>query len=126
MATDAALPRSAADAGGKAIIDSSSEAQDLTADWTVPNGSLDLFVVQVVNGASGWSPVGGSCDKDSKGMTGSVVSLEGGKDYAGNTFAHEMGHYLGLDHVAESGNFIGGSISAQALLPILRMRCDVC
>jgi Metallo-peptidase family M12B Reprolysin-like len=96
-------------AGDKAVIDSSGEASDLTADWTVPNDALDLFVVRTINGADGWSAVKGSCDKSSKGMTGSVVELYvSDDDYAGNGFAHEMGHYLGLDHIADTGNFIGG------------------
>lgn len=97
-----------AQAGGYATIDSQSEASDLTDDWTVHNGALDLFVARAYNGADGSSPVDGPCDKDEKGTTGSVVSLNGDKDNTGNTFTHEMGHYLGLDHVNDSGNFIGG------------------
>jgi len=103
-----------AEAGSKAVIDSDSEASDLTGDWTVPNGALDLFVVRTMNDADGWSAVEGSCDKDSKGMTGSVVSLNGSDSNAGNTFAHEMGHYLGLDHVAAAGNFIGNNGSSNS------------
>jgi hypothetical protein len=99
---------SAAEAGANETIDSEAEASDLTSDWTVPNHALDLFVVRAMNGADGWSAVNGSCDKDSKGMTGSVVSLNGSTANSGNTFAHEMGHYLGLSHIAETGNFIGG------------------
>ena len=96
-------------AGGYVVIDSSSEASDLTEDWTVDNDALDLFVVRIINGADGWSEVDGDCDKDAKGMTGSVVELyPGNDDYAANGFAHEMGHYLGLDHISDSGNFIGG------------------
>lgn len=99
---------SASEVGSLAVIDSHSEAEDLTDDWTVQNQSLDLFVVRSMNGADGWSAVDGSCDKDSKGMTGSVVSLNGPAANSGNTFAHEMGHYLGLNHIPDSGNFIGG------------------
>jgi membrane peptidoglycan carboxypeptidase len=62
-----------------------------------------------MNGADGWSAVSGSCDKNSKGMTGSVVSLNGSLANSSNTFAHEMGHYLGLDHIAASDNFIGNN-----------------
>ncbi len=97
-------------AGTKAVIDSDSEASDLTADWTVPNDALDLFVVRLINGADGWSPVRGNCDKNAgKQMTGSVVEIyQDNDDYAGNGFAHEMGHYLGVDHIPDVGNFIGG------------------
>lgn len=97
-------------AGSHAVIDSSAEASDLTEDWTVHNNALDLFVVRTINGADGWSAVQGSCDKDKKdSLTGSVVELyDGDNDYAANGFAHEMGHYLNLDHIADVGNFIGG------------------
>jgi hypothetical protein len=100
---------SASDAGSYTIIDNQSEAEGLTSDWTVPNNAHDLFVVIQMNGADGWSAVGGSCDKNVEGMTGSVVSLNGSDDNAGNTFAHEMGHYLGLGHIKDVGNFIGGN-----------------
>lgn len=97
-----------AQAGAAAVIDSGAEADDLTDDWTVPNEAVDVFVVRQMNGADGWSAVDGSCNKDAKGMTGSVVSLNGTTANSGNTFAHEVGHYLGLDHIADVGNFIGG------------------
>jgi Metallo-peptidase family M12B Reprolysin-like len=100
---------SLSDAGAHATVDSSSEAEDLTWAWTVANDSLDVFVVRVMNGADGWSAVKGSCDKNTKGFTGSVVSLNGSSSNIANTLAHEVGHYLGLDHVPDSGNFIGGS-----------------
>lgn len=95
-------------AGGYSTIDNGGEAEDLTQDWTVPNGALDVFVVLTMINADGRSAVDGSCDKNSKGMSGSVVSLNGGTANVGNTLAHEMGHYLGLSHVKDSGNFIGG------------------
>jgi hypothetical protein len=117
------IPRS--DAGSKAVIDSSSEAADLTSDWTVPNKGLDLFVVRQINGADGWSAVKGSCDKNSKGMTGSVVELySGNDDYAANGFAHEMGHYLGLDHIADTGNFIGGDGGSDSWTGIFQWQGD--
>lgn len=98
-----------ADAGNYRIINSGSEAEDLTQDWTVRNDKLDVFVVRSMIGADGWSPVNGPCDKDAKGMNGVVVSLNGSTANAGNTFAHEIGHYLGLDHIADANNFIGNN-----------------
>lgn len=97
-------------AGTYAVIDSSAEASDLTEAYSVPNDGLDLFVVRTIIGADGWSVIDGSCDKNKKNsMTGCVVEIFEGKDaYAANGFAHEMGHYLGLDHVPDSGNFLGG------------------
>jgi Metallo-peptidase family M12B Reprolysin-like len=95
-------------AGLHVTIDSQSEAVNLTTNWTIPNGALDVFVVRAMNGAVGWSAVGGSCDKDSAfGMTGCVVSLEGDRDFVANTFAHEIGHYLGLQHNGDEGNVMG-------------------
>lgn len=112
-------------AGSKAVVDSVSEASDLTSDWTVDNNGLDLFIVRQINGADGWSAVGGSCDKNSKGMTGSVVELYVGNDnYAANGFAHEMGHYLGLDHIADTGNIIGGDGSSDSWTGIYQWQGD--
>lgn len=101
----------AADAGGYATINSSSEAHDLTDDWNGPNGGyLDVFIVRSMTHADGVSAVDGPCDKDDKNeMTGSVVSLNGSYSNSGNTFAHEVGHYLGLSHVASNTNFIGSN-----------------
>lgn len=110
---------SSAEAGALAVIDSQSEADDLTDDWTVQNNALDVFVVRAMNGADGWSPVGGSCDKNASGTTGSVVSLNGSNASSGNTFAHEMGHYLGLDHIADPANFIGNGGDSSSNTDIL-------
>ena len=99
-------------AGNKAIIDDSNEAWSLTSDWTVANDGLDLFVVRDIIGADGWSPLNGWCDKNNLGMTGSVVSLKGSDGNIANTFAHEMGHYLGLDHIQNTTNFIGDTTGA--------------
>ena len=94
---------------GSGVLDKD-DAEDLTSDWTVPNDGHDVFVVrQMTGGADGRSAVDGGCDKNGKGWSGSVVSLNSGANNAGNTFAHEIGHYLGLDHVPDSGNFIGGN-----------------
>jgi hypothetical protein len=109
----------AAQAGANLTVDSLAEARDLTDDWTVDNGAADVFVVRVMNGADGWSAVNGPCDKDAKGsMTGSVVSLNGDAANSGNTFAHELGHYLGLNHIPDSGNFIGNNGSSNSFTGI--------
>ncbi len=100
---------SAADAGSYTTINSSGEAHDLTDDWYGPSGYLDVFVVRSMTGADGWSAINGPCSKDDKEMTGSVVSLNGSFNNSGNTFAHEIGHYLKLDHVAAANNFIGNN-----------------
>jgi hypothetical protein len=104
-----------ADAGGYAVINSSSEAHDLTNDWNGSSGYLDVFVVRSMTHADGVSAVDGPCSKDDKDeMTGSVVSLNGSRDNSGNTFAHEVGHYLGLNHVSDANNFIGNNGASNA------------
>ncbi len=103
-----------AQAGSHRTIDSVGEARDLTHDWTVNNSFLDVFVVRNMNGADGWSAVDGDPDKDAKNMTGSVVSLNGSFNNSGNTMAHEIAHYLGLEHVSSNTNFIGGNGSSNS------------
>jgi Metallo-peptidase family M12 len=94
---------SVAEAGRFVHISSAADAVALTHRVQAgASGTVDMFVVRTMTGdGTGWSPVGGSCDKRDKGQTGIVVSLEGpDAAYRGNTFAHEFGHYLGLHHAA--------------------------
>jgi hypothetical protein len=50
----------------------------------------------------GVSPRPGSCDKNSKSGNGAVVGLFG-SEQTQRTFAHELGHYLGLqDNLIEA------------------------
>jgi len=103
---------SASDAGGYATIDSGSEAFDLTDDWNGPDGGyLDVFIVRnMTGGAVGWSTVDSPCSKDDKDeMTGTVVSIHGNRNLSGIAFAHEAGHYLGLNHHSSAGNFMHAS-----------------
>ena len=114
---------SLSDAGANAVIDSQAEAEDLTWDWTVPNDSLDVFVVRVMNGADGWSAVNGSCDKNAKGMTGSVGALNGSTSNIANTLAHEVGHYLGVD-VTKDGRELDVALQDDADL-LEEMKADL-
>jgi hypothetical protein len=98
-----------AQAKGRDVIDSDSEAETLTDEWTVPNHNVDVFLVKLYVGAvAGLSPVAGPCDKDAKGMDGSVVELVGST--TGLVLAHEVGHYLGLSHVTDSTNLMFPSV----------------
>src|SRR5437870_2776302 len=50
-------------AKGHEVISSTGEARALTADWSVKNDAIDVFVVRKMIGADGWSAVQGPCDK---------------------------------------------------------------
>ena len=82
---------------------SEDDLRDLTQDWTVDNDAIDMFIPHNMsvpsNGGSvlGLSPVEGPCDKDAKGMNGSTCGLFG-SEQTSRSFAHEIGHYLGLEH----------------------------
>jgi hypothetical protein len=87
------------DARGRDVINSDDEAETLTDEWTVPNDALDIFFVRMyVGSTAGLSRVDGPCDKDAKGMDGSVVEMNAGGGASDFGLAHEAGHYLGLDH----------------------------
>ncbi len=94
---------STADADGLDTPTTEGDLGQLTADWTVSNSGIDMFIPHNMsvpsNGGTllGLSPVPGPCDKDAKGMTGPVAGLWGSEQTA-RTFAHELGHYLGLSH----------------------------
>jgi hypothetical protein len=112
---------SAAEADGADDIGSESEAQDLWRGWSVPNNGLDVFVVRTISASFiGLSPVGGSCDKNSKdsGLLG------GGNDRTfdglARTFSHEIGHFLGLPH--NHGDTCPTAAAAQANL-MAQTRC---
>jgi hypothetical protein len=90
-----------ADADGKDDLGSEDEAEDLTHDWTVPNNGLDVFMVDNISDTDfvGISPIGGPCDKDDKNMNGVIGGeVNRSTEAVARTFAHEIGHYLGLQH----------------------------
>lgn len=104
------------EATGYFAVDSS-EATELTEDFSGPNDGIDVFYVQDVTDAAGWSNsnngAGGPCDKDEKGeRTGAVMQIttpinDGNNDFAGILLAHEVGHYLGLLHAGDITNVMG-------------------
>lgn len=94
---------STAAANGLDTPTTTGDLEDLTQDWTVPNDGIDLFIPHNMsvpsNGGQllGRSAIDGPCDKDAKGMNGATCGLWGSEQTA-RTFAHELGHYLGLSH----------------------------
>src|SRR5215213_678708 len=63
------------DEGSYTIITDKPEAEDLTDDWSAANGGVDVFFVQSILNAGGWSTTPGPCDKSGKGMSGAVIEL---------------------------------------------------
>jgi hypothetical protein len=120
-----------AQANGLDTPTSEDDLEQLTNDWTVPNDALDMFMPHNMsvpsNGGSvlGRSAEDGSCDKDSKGMTGSTCGLWGPEQTA-RSFAHEIGHYLGLGHengqpnnlMAQSGVVIAAGKSTRTAVEL--------
>lgn len=98
---------------------SASGATDLTEDFTGPNDGIDTFFVKNVTGASGWSNADGPCDKDEKGeRTGAVLELTGDDCQTnpnalctGILLAHEVAHYLTLEHAGSVTNLMGVDVS---------------
>jgi len=83
-------------------------ATDLTEAYSGPNDGIDVFWVQTVTDAGGWSNSSGPCDKDAKGRTGAVLEVTGSTDdFKGILLAHEVGHYLTLAHANTITNLMG-------------------
>jgi len=94
---------SVADAGGLDSPTTEGNLEEITERWTANNNGIDLFFPFNMNVPSnsgiilGMSAVDGPCDKNAKGMTGSVSGLWG-SEQTSRTSAHEVGHYLSLTH----------------------------
>lgn len=112
-----------AEAEGADDIGGEDEAEELWDDWTVQNNGLDVFMVRTISADFiGLSPVGGACDKDDKGdgLIGGRIDRD--PDGVARTFAHEIGHYLGLSHT--HGDDCPTSTSARNRL-MSQTRCAV-
>ncbi len=86
------------DADEFADIDDTDEAEDLWRSYYVDNDGIDAFVVRTISGFLGLSPVGGDCGKQSKDDGLLAGGVDNGPEGMSRTFAHEVGHFLGLPH----------------------------
>ncbi len=91
----------AAESGGFDDLGSPNEAHDLIDGFSVKDAGVDAFVVRTISdtnfiGIAGDIP--GECDKESNddGVVAGFVTR--GFDGFSRTFAHEIGHHLGLSH----------------------------
>ncbi|HEY9832620.1 MAG TPA: zinc-dependent metalloprotease family protein, partial [Stenomitos sp.] len=90
---------SAADSNGRDDLANEDEAEALRDEWSVPNNGIDVFVVRNISDEFvGISPIGGNCDKNEKddGLIGGEINWD--FERFSRTFAHEIGHFLGLSH----------------------------
>lgn len=98
-------------ANGHENIGSDGEAEELTDEFTVANNAMDIFFVLTYAGpVIGLSRLDGPCDKNAKGMDGSVVAIEGPSSWTGTVLAHEAAHYLGLGDVDDPTNLMNESV----------------
>ncbi len=88
------------DAGSFGSVDDADEAEDLWRSFYVDNDGVDAFVSRFVdrNELLGLSPVGGNCDKQSKNNGLFAGGANDDAEGLSRTFAHEVGHFLGLKH----------------------------
>ena len=109
------------DVGGFEIIDSFGEFHDLLNDWSGPdsNHNIDAFVVQAIAVGGGVDGIDGNVPGPTShagGDSGVIASKTGfvdsggarrlHSDYLGMLIGHELGHYLGLEHVSDAGNLM--------------------
>jgi hypothetical protein len=119
-----------ANAQGFDDIATQTEAGDLWRTFTVNNNGIDVFVVRNISASDfiGLSPVPGSCTKNSRddGLLGGGNN----RDFDGlaRTFAHEVGHYLGLPHNHGGGSGCTGCPASNAGKSNLlaQTRCTTC
>jgi len=92
--------------GGYEIVVDDDVAKDLFDSWSVPNDAIDVFMCfSIVGPSMGKTPTPGSCDKDGKD-SGSLIGVLDSGSLIGLTFAHEVGHYLGLEHDGNPANLM--------------------
>jgi hypothetical protein len=83
------------------FIDNDAEFDAMAAKYSVPNWYMDVFMVENYWGGFGASYVSAPVDKSGT-RSGIVIGRDGDTVNLGQTFAHEGGHHLGLEHADEN------------------------
>lgn len=98
------------DADGMENITSDSEAEDLTEEFDVSDGNVDIYIVQSIAGPSVViAPVGGPSGKKGK-MRGVVLALESTTNATGFAMARGVASYLGLASRENENNLMFGTV----------------
>jgi len=83
------------------FIDNDGELNAMANKYSVPNWYIDVFMVEGYFGGFGASYVNAPTDKDGD-YSGIVIGRDGDTVNLGQTFAHEAGHHLGLEHADDN------------------------
>jgi|GEM_PF-3388031 len=79
------------------FIDNDGEFDDMASKYSVSNWYMDVFMVEGYFGGFGASYVDAPTDKNGS-RSGIVIGRDSDTTNLGQTFAHEAGHHLGLEH----------------------------
>jgi hypothetical protein len=105
-------------AGSFTVLNDDPEFRNLLRSWSVPNDFIDVYVVQqfswsTFNGMAGDIPGPASKGGDKDGVAGDKTGFTDASGTArldittlGKLLGHEIGHYLGLSHVTNSGRLM--------------------
>jgi len=83
------------------FIDNDAEFDAMASKYSVPNWYMDVFMVEGYWGGFGASYVNAPTDKNGS-HSGIVIGRDSDTVNLGQTFAHEAGHHLGLEHADEN------------------------
>ena len=83
------------------FIDNDAEFDAMASKYSVSNWFMDVFMVESYWGGFGASYVNAPTDKNGS-HSGIVIGRDGDTTNLGQTFAHEAGHHLGLEHADEN------------------------
>jgi len=83
------------------FIDNDAEFDAMAAKYSVPNWYMDVFMVESYFAGFGASYVSAPTDKNGS-RSGIVIGRDSDTVNLGQTFAHEGGHHLGLEHADEN------------------------